>query len=69
MTDKELLYKLQAEVLEIKIQLAEMNKLCDNLKEEIAKSTDNGSGTGIFLDGVPEVYKDELIKELSSMKR
>lgn len=69
MTDREELYKLKADFLELKVELDKLAKVCDNLKEEIQKSNGTGSVTGIYLEGVPDIYKDELVKELASIQK
>lgn len=61
--------ELQQNMLDLQIKVAKLVETCDNLREEIAKLKETGSGTGVYLDGVPEIYRKEIEKELNSGKR
>lgn len=63
------LFELGQKMLEMQIEVAKLKETCDNLKGEIAKLKENGLGTGVFLDGVPEIYRKEIQRELDSGKR
>jgi len=61
--------EMKMKILEMEIAIANLTKVCNNLQEQIDKLNEGGSGTGIFLDGVPDYYKKELESELSRIKR
>ena len=61
--------KVYEELLEMKIAFAKLSEKCDNLSNEIEKLKDAGSGSGIYLDGVPEIYKKQIERELSNNPR
>lgn len=61
--------EMQQNMLDLQIQVAKLREMCDNLREEIASLKEVGPGTGVFLDGVPEVYRKEIEKELNGEKR
>lgn len=70
MTENEkIVMTLQQNVLELKIDIAKLVELCNNLKDEINILKDKGVGTGVFLDGVPEIYRKQIEQELGSGKR
>jgi 50S ribosomal subunit-associated GTPase HflX len=61
--------ELQQNVLNLQIELAKLREMCNNLREEVDKLSEKGIGTGVFLDGVPEIYRKEIEKELNGEKR
>ncbi len=61
--------ELQQNLLNLQIEVAKLREMCNNLREEVDKLSEKGVGTGVFLDGVPEIYRKEIEKELNSEKR
>jgi chromosome segregation and condensation protein ScpB len=57
--------KMQDMFLELKIELAKTREKCDNVEERLALLEKNEKGSGIYLDGVAEVYRKVIVEELT----
>ena len=58
--------EVQESLLELKIELAKTREKCDNVEERLALLEKKEAGSGIYLDGVAEVYRKVIVDELSS---
>ena len=67
MEDK--MIKLEQDALEMKIQIVELKKLCDNLQEQIRALQEDAGHGSIILDGVADYYREDITKKLGSEKR
>ena len=56
MREMELLQKL----LDLEVSYAELTKKVDNLELRVAEMESGYNGSGVFLDGVPEIYRKEV---------
>jgi hypothetical protein len=59
----------QNEVLELRTQMAQQEKMILSLMERVEKlENHNGTGNSVYLDGVAEVYRADILRNLEEKR-
>lgn len=59
----------QNEVLELRTQMAQQEKMILSLMERVEKlENHNGTGNSVYLEGVAEVYRADILRNLEEKR-